>query len=511
MRGPLFALAGAIIALTSARRVVAEDAAASTPSTPSDVVVLTKDTFADFIKDDLSLVEFYAPWCGHCKALAPEYEVAATELLKEKIKIAKVDCTAETDVCNGQDVRGYPTLKVFRKGTAAEYKGARKADGIISYMKKQALPAVTELKADDIEKFKTTDKVVVIGYFSDQISKKYKAFVEVANSLRDDYVFGFTNDNVKGITAPSVVLYKTFDEGETKFDGKYNAETLTSFIKVSATPVMDDISPENYGAYMSSGLPLAFLFVRDEADRKAVGPAVEAVAKSVKGKMSFVYIDTGKFGSHAKSLNLKEGVWPAFAIQETKDMLKFPFDQEKDITQEAIAAFVSDYLDGKLQPSLKSEPIPASNDGPVKVVVHDNFKDIVLDSKKDVFLEIYAPWCGHCKALAPVWEELGKTLSGDNDSVIVAKMDGTENDLPVGVKFQVQGFPTLKLFLAESNEVVDYTGDRTLEALFAFLKEKATNKDKIKATIASSPDDEDDEDEDDEDDDEEESSGHDEL
>ncbi|KAI9333199.1 protein disulfide isomerase [Zopfochytrium polystomum] len=486
MRGPLFALASTIVALASAPHVRAAAAA-------SDVVVLTEN--------DLTLVEFYAP-------LAPEYEVAATELLKEKIKIAKVDCEDEKDLYSGQDIGGYPTLKVFRKGTAAEYKGTRKADGIISYMKKQALPAVTELKADEIEKFKTTDKVVVIGYFSDQISKKYKEFVEVANSLRDEYVFGFTNDKIQGISPPSVMLYKSFAEDESIFDGTYSSEALTSFIKAHATPVMDDISPENYGAYMSSGLPLAFLFVRDEADRKAVGPAVEAVAKSVKGKMSFVYIDTGKFGSHAKSLNLKEGVWPAFAIQETKDMLKFPFDQGKDITHEAIAAFVRDYLDGQLQPSLKSEPIPASNDGPVKVVVHDNFKDIVLDSKKDVFLKIYATWCGHCKALAPVWEELGKTLSSYNDSVIVAKMDGEENDLPLGTKFHVPGFPTLKLFLAESNEVVDYTGDRTLEALLAFLKQRATNRDKIMATVATSPHGEDEEDEYD---DEEYSSDHDEL
>lgn len=68
--------------------------------------------------------------------IAPEYEIAATELKKDNIKIAKVDCTENQDICQKHDVRGYPTLKVFRKGDTSEYKGARKADGIVSYMKK---------------------------------------------------------------------------------------------------------------------------------------------------------------------------------------------------------------------------------------------------------------------------------------------------------------------------------------------------------------------------------------
>ena len=55
-------------------------------------------------------------------------------------------------------------------------------------------------------------------------------------------------------------------------------------------------------------------------------------------------------------------------------------------------------MDGKIEPSIKSEPIPESQDGPVKVVVAHNYDDIVLDDSKDVLLEFYAPWCGHCKA-----------------------------------------------------------------------------------------------------------------
>lgn len=73
---------------------------------------------------------------------------------------------------------------------------------------------------------------------------------------------------------------------------------------------------------------------------------------------------------------------------------------------DALEAFVKDFLDGKLEPYLKSEPVPASQDEPVKVVVAKNFDEIVNDPTKDVLIEFYAPWCGHCKSLAPKYDEL---------------------------------------------------------------------------------------------------------
>ena len=103
--------------------------AAATSVLGSDVHDLKTDTFKDFIKaNDLVLAEFFAPWCGHCKALAPEYEEAATALKEKNIPLVKVDCTEEADLCKDYGVEGYPTVKVFRgPDNIKAYGGARKA------------------------------------------------------------------------------------------------------------------------------------------------------------------------------------------------------------------------------------------------------------------------------------------------------------------------------------------------------------------------------------------------
>ena len=122
------------------------------------------------------------------------------------------------------------------------------------------------------------------------------------------------------------------------------------------------------------------------------------MAQKHKGAISFATIDAKSFGAHASNLNLLVDKWPAFAIQETVKNQKFPFDQGKKLTVEDVGSFVQDFVDGKVDPSIKSEPIPEKQEGPVQVVVAKNYKEVVLDNDHDVLLEFYAPWCGHCKA-----------------------------------------------------------------------------------------------------------------
>jgi protein disulfide isomerase family A protein 3 len=141
-----------------------------------------------------------------------------------------------------------------------------------------------------------------------------------------------------------------------------------------------------------------------------------------------------------------------------------------------VKEFVNDYVAGKLKPYIKSEPVPAESNDAVKVVVGETFNDIVMDKNKDVLIELYAPWCGHCKNLEPTYKELAEKLKEEAPSVVIAKMDATANDSPHG-KYQAKGFPTILFAPANDKEnPVAYSGERTVKGFTDFLKEKSAIK-----------------------------------
>jgi len=440
------------------------------------VLVLTEKNFQEALDaNEFILVEFYAPWCGHCKALAPEYAKAAGMLTEKgsSIALAKVDATEEPKLAEQFEVRGYPTLKFFRNGKDTEYNGGRTADTIITWLeKKTGPPAKTLATVDEAKAFVADNDIAVIGFFDSVDSDGAKAFLAAAGNM-DDYPFAITTEAavLAEYKAAGVVIFKNFDEGRNDLEGEVTEESVAAFVAGNSLPLVVDFSQDTAQKIFSGDIKSHLLLFMSAAaeDHAAKVEMARGIAKDYKGQMLFVTINTDE-EDHKRIMEffgMEESELPSMRIIKLEeDMSKFK-PTSTELSDSNIRAFVKSYLAGELKPHLMSEEIPEDWDKePVKVLVAKNFEEVAKDTSKDVLVEFYAPWCGHCKQLTPTWEKLGEKYK-DHESIIIGKMDATANELE---DIKVQGFPTIKLIQKETNKIIDYNGERTLDGFVKFLE-----------------------------------------
>lgn len=253
----------------------------------------------------------------------------------------------------------------------------------------------------------------------------------------DDVAFGITTDSAVathfGVSAPAIVLFKDFDEGRADFKGSFAEEEIAKFVSSNSLPLVVPFNQKNAGKIFGGAIKTHLLVFAEEGskDYDKIMSDVKDVAKDVKGDLLVVSVGKG----NERVLNyfgVTKADQPTAAVvnmPEGGSMKKYMLGST-DVTKAKLSAFTADYKAGKLSPHLKSEEAPADNSGNVKVLVGKTFESIVLDESKDVLVEFYAPWCGHCKSLAPIYEELGERFSGVN-SVVIAKMDATANEVCV--------------------------------------------------------------------------------
>ncbi|XP_064192780.1 protein disulfide-isomerase A3 [Anguilla rostrata] len=459
----------------------------------SDVLEFTDDDFDSKIGGhELILVEFFAPWCGHCKRLAPEYESAATRL-KGIVSLAKVDCTANSNVCSKYGVSGYPTLKIFRDGEdSGGYDGPRTADGIVSHLKKQAGPASVEIKTvAEFEKFVGDRDASIVGFFADGGSSAQAEFLKSANSLRETYRFAHTNAEEllkkHDIEGEGIILFRPprlsnkFEESSVQFsEDKTTSGKIKKFIQDNIFGMCAHMTEDNKDQLKGKDLLVAYYDVDYEKNPKGSNywrNRVMKVAKSFLDQgnnLAFAVASKNSFSHDLSELGLdgSSGEVPVVGIRTSKGD-KYVMQEEFSRDGKALERFLQDYFDGKLKRYLKSEPIPESNDGPVKVLVAENFDEIVNDDSKDVLIEFYAPWCGHCKSLEPKYKELGEKLM-DDPNIVIAKMDATANDVPS--PYEVRGFPTIYFSPAGKKQSPKrYEGGREVSDFISYLKKEAAN------------------------------------
>uniref|UniRef100_A0A4W4GCZ6 Protein disulfide-isomerase n=1 Tax=Electrophorus electricus TaxID=8005 RepID=A0A4W4GCZ6_ELEEL len=466
---------------------------AGTQPLGSDVLVLNTDSAFDHAVagHETMLVEFFAPWCGHCQRLAPEYETAATRL-KGTVPLAKVDCTANSETCGRFGVNGYPTLKIFRNGEeASSYDGPRTADGIVSYMKKQAGPSSVPLHSEaEVDYFINSFEASIVGFFSGADSLQLVEFLKASDALRDSYRFAHATDLGTGlkhsVDEECVLLFRPphlnskFEESVLKFSEPVSTSSVLDFIRDNIFGLCPHLNSENKDSLRTRDLLTAYYdvdYIRNPKGTNYWRNRVMKVATQFQSSgLNFAVANREEFQDELEEdfgLGRSNGGELPIITIRTRAGHKYTMQEEFTSDGKSLERFLENYFAGRLKQYIKSEAAPESNDGPVKVVVADTFEEIVNDPEKDVLLEFYAPWCGHCKNLEPKYTELGEKLSGD-PYMVIAKMDATANDVPPN--YDVQGFPTIYFAPArQKDQPRRYEGGREVNDFLTFLKKEATN------------------------------------
>jgi len=400
------------------------------------------------------------------------------------VPLAKCDATAHSSLATRFSVNGYPTLFMFRNGKEYKYEGPREKEGIVNYMKKQVGPSAKALETkEEVDNFIKSDPVnnfAIVGFFpSPKASQLSSSFVINANKLRDTFIFGKVSNpevaKLYGIDGEGVIAFKDYDEkGPVTFMGK--PKELESWIHGHSFPLVGQYTKGKADIYKKRGLPIAKFYTTSTwADDKKTMTyyynRLKGAATKYLNKILVATLTSGDFESEVDAVNGKK---EKFVLVLEDGEKKYLYEAPK-LTGENVIQWLDDFVAKKLEKYVKSEKLPSDNSGPVKVVVGKNFEQIVEDPEKDVLIEFYAPWCGHCKSLAPKYEELGKKLKSV-PSVVIAKIDSTANDYDRS-RYEVSGFPTIFLVPAGKNvKPIKFEGDREVNAMYNFIKKKAKVK-----------------------------------
>jgi len=441
-----------------------------------EVLVLGKDNYDTTVAANAEgiLVEYYAPWCGHCKKLEPEFNKAAQTLFDDGVKIplGKVDATIESELASSNGVQGYPTLKWVVGGKPSEYDGPRDAAGIVAWVKSMTGKAVTEAAPDADDKFTMT-------LYAPSLLEDFES---VSKANRKGAKWHFVKDS-----ATKVVAKHLAEEAIETTD--VSKEALEKFFKDNSFALYGVLDGDSFGTYMTRENGMIWTLLPMTADNikevvEGTREAMTGVAKELGTDFSVTWTNTNEFG---KVLENMFGIteFPKIVVQ-TKVGDKKNYIYTGEHTKEAVLAYVNDVKAGKIEATLKSEEVPAEPQAdPVKVMVGKNMEALAFSDEKDVMIEVYAPWCGHCKKLEPEYVKVAKKVEkeGFSDIITIAKMDGTQNDSPIDA-ITWSGFPTIYYVKAGTKSPEKYDGARDAKGIWKWIKKNHSKADYIKEKLS---------------------------
>ncbi|KAE8732749.1 Protein disulfide-isomerase like 2-2 [Hibiscus syriacus] len=261
--------------------------------------------------------------------------------------------------------------------------------------------------------------------------------------------------------------------------------TVSNALYGPLSPVLQ-LTPSNFKSKVlnSNGVVLVEFFAPWCGHCQALTPIWEKAANVLKGVATVAALDADAHQSLAQEYGIRG--FPTIKVfapgkppvdyqgaRDVKPIAEFALKQVK--------AILKDRLDGKASggSSEKSEPSASVE------LNSRNFDELIIKSKELWVVEFFAPWCGHCKKLAPEWKKAANGLKG---KVKLGHVD-CDSEKSLMSRFNVQGFPTILVFGADKDSPIPYEGARTASAIESFaLEQLETNVGPAEVTELTGPD-----------------------
>ncbi|VEN40613.1 unnamed protein product [Callosobruchus maculatus] len=470
-------------------------------------------TLAKFIKKEAKpiLVMFYAPWCGFCKSLKPEYAEAATEL-KDEVILAAIDVNRPENAMTRThyNITGFPTMIYFVNGQPKyTYEGENKKAAIISFMRNPSAPPVVKQK--EPEWSETDSEVVHLGSNSFDPVVKAEASVLVmfyapwcghCKKMKPEYEQAaaiMKKEGVPGMLAAvdatkeqslasrySVKGYPTviyFEQGERRFDVNVReAARIVEFMREPREPPppppperpwadeeagdVIHLTEDNFKPFLRKKKHVLVIFYAPWCGhcKKTKPEFIEAAAKFRDDpKVEFAAVDCTIQQALCNANDVKGYPTLKYYSYYTKNTRVYNGGRTAD-------DFVRFMLEPERLSNNKPPPAPENvswfSDSTILHLTDRNFTQTVKKHKV-MLVMFYAPWCGHCKRMKPHYIEAAKDLASQGYEQCMAMVDCTENP-EVTEEYDISGFPTVKLF-KNGKFVADYKGKRTPEDIKSFV------------------------------------------
>jgi protein disulfide-isomerase-like protein len=433
---------------------------------PGDKIVhLTDSDFDEFKGNNPSfLAMFYAPWCGHCKAMKPDYGIASIQA-QFKMPLVAVDCTSEKTVCGEYKVQGFPTLKYFADGKATDYEGGRTDGAIMNFVDSKA----PEENLDDLDfkklRVKQLKKIIAErGQACTGCTEKHE-FVAKAEEVRHMPKGGKKKKDgskkksslVNGMTFAQERRHKEAVKIAEEGFGEVNGVVLhtVDFEWPQFRKDHPQVLVMFYAPWCGHCKTMKPHFgeastTLEEQGTSATLAAMDCVSNpetcakyGVKGYPTVLWFDT------------PESKGAACSARDTTGFVKF-------VTKKMRAS------GGELAPFQNVNQWEDDHESVVHLT--DDYFNSYKEAQSPMLVFFYAPWCGHCKAAKPAFSEAAEALQG---KLTMAAVDCTE-EVDTCSTYGVTGYPTIKFFADASGKPEDYSGGRSASDFISFGETKST-------------------------------------